>query len=375
MLKKIKILVDGHVFDGMFQGTRTYLKGLYRALVGSEQLEIYMAAKDIENLRREFSGCGNMTFVELKSSSGIQRLLFEIPKLVKEYGIDYVHYQYMDAPIKNCRTIVTIHDVLFLDFPDDFSWLYRQKGYLFKLAAKRANLLLTVSNYSKKRIAHHFDISEKNIIVQKEAIDGSYFQPYDKNSSIEYIAKKYGVHKPILYVSRIEPRKNHSLLLQAFMELKLYEKGYQLVFIGKQSIKDRELDLIRSRLNSQESGSLHHFERVEQIDLLHFLRAAEMFVYPTRAEGFGFPPLEASAMQVQTLLSNATSLEEFSFFEDRFFSPDDLDGLKQKISQLLSNPDSYKSMKEIADIIQKDYDWNVIAKQLEQVIIEEYSKK
>jgi glycosyltransferase involved in cell wall biosynthesis len=374
MVKKIKILVDGHVFDGMFQGTRTYIKGLYCALADSEHLDIYMVAKDVENLKREFFGCDHMNFIEYKSSSSIHRLLFEIPKLVKEYDIDYAHYQYMDAPIKNCKTIVTIHDVLFLDFPDDFSWLYRQKKYLFKSAAKRANLLLTVSNYSKKRIAHHFDILEETIIVQKEAIDGSYFHPHGKSRSIEYIAKKFGVHQPILYISRIEPRKNHSLLLQAFMELRLHEKGYQLVFIGKQSIEDRELDLMRSCLSSQEKENLHHFERVDQNDLLHFLRAAEMFVYPTRAEGFGFPPLEAAAMQVQTLLSNATSLEEFTFFGERFFSPDDLGSLKQKMSQLLLNPDSFKSMKEIADTIKKNYDWNVSAKQLEQEIIQDHFK-
>ena len=116
----IKIFLDAHVFDGEFQGSRTFIKELYNILLQKKDLEFYIAAYDLENLKRYFPKAENIFFIKLKKRSSILRLLIEIPQLIKKHGISYAHFQYMVPPVKNCRFIVTTHDVLFNEFPKEF---------------------------------------------------------------------------------------------------------------------------------------------------------------------------------------------------------------------------------------------------------------
>ena len=118
-MKRIKLLVDAHVFDKGFQGTTSFIEGVYQELVKKENLEIYLAAYDIENLRQYFSD-PRFHFIPLKSKSRYQRLLFEFPSIIRRHQIDYAHFQYIVPPIKHCRYIVTIHDLLFKDFLENF---------------------------------------------------------------------------------------------------------------------------------------------------------------------------------------------------------------------------------------------------------------
>ena len=91
------------------------------------------------------------------------------------HNIDYAHFQYVIPPIKKCKYIVTIHDVLFLDFPQYFPFLYRLKNnLLFKYSAKKSDIVLTVSQYSKERIEMHFNINDVKIIPN--AVDLTYFE-------------------------------------------------------------------------------------------------------------------------------------------------------------------------------------------------------
>ena len=167
---KIKIIVDAHIFDHSFQGTATYIHGLYTALVENEQVEITLGAHDTDHLQSIFTD-PRFKFVALKSDSPYKRLLFEYPSLIKEGKYDYAHFQYIVPFFKNTRFINTIHDVLFLKFKNLFPWSYRvSKGNLFRFSAKRSDIILTVSDYSRKHIAHDFKIKESSIYVTPNAV-------------------------------------------------------------------------------------------------------------------------------------------------------------------------------------------------------------
>lgn len=375
-MKKIKVLVDAHLFDGMFQGSRTFLKGLYAKLSESDALDIYLAAHDLDNLEREFSGIsGEIKFIQLKSESRVKRLLVDFPSLVAKYKFDYAHYQYMDPPIKTCKTIITIHDVLFLEFTEDFSWLYRQKKHLFKLAAAKADILTTDSDYSRQAIRHYLNIPLESIHVVRPALENLFLEsptPEDFDDARARIGAALQLNKYILYVSRIEPRKNHEILLRAYLELELWKQGYHLVFVGKTSIENPKLLRLYDSIGSQARGFVQHHESVSSELLMDLLRAAALFVYPTRAEGFGYPPLEAGALGVETLTSDATCLSEFDFFGDRFFKPDDLEGLKTKMAAILSGRNGYSAMSDISKVIRNNFGWANTAADMEKLICSNY---
>ena len=153
----MNILVDAHIFDDKHQGTRTYLKGLYSELIViAENWHFFLVAQDIENLKKEFGVHKNVTYLPLKSQNKFYRLLIELPLIIKRNRIDYAHYQYISPPIKNCKQIVTIHDILFeqKEFKSFFPLKYRIiNSTLFKTSARRADILLTVSEYSKRKIS------------------------------------------------------------------------------------------------------------------------------------------------------------------------------------------------------------------------------
>ena len=110
----MRLLIDAHIFDEKFQGTRTYLKGLYSALIPmAKEWEFYFVANDIKNLEKEFGIAKNVHYLKFSSQNKYYRLLIDLPSLVKENKIDYAHYQYISPFIKNSKTIVTTHDILF----------------------------------------------------------------------------------------------------------------------------------------------------------------------------------------------------------------------------------------------------------------------
>lgn len=84
----MNILIDAHIFDGKFQGTRTYIEGLYKELIHHEDIQFYFAAKRIDILKQCFGEQDNLHFIELKSTNKIKRLVIEFLRIIRKYNID-----------------------------------------------------------------------------------------------------------------------------------------------------------------------------------------------------------------------------------------------------------------------------------------------
>lgn len=360
-MSKIKLFVDAHVFDEKYQGTRTFLKGLYTHMADSSGLDIYMAALDVENLKQEFGYHKNFHYLAYKSPSKIYRLLVDIPYLIKRYNIDIAHFQYISPLIKTCKEIITIHDLLFNDFKEDFSASYRiSKNILFKKSARRADLLTTVSDYSADRITQHYQIPKSNIYLTPNGIEPIFFN-FPSGQTVINVKGKYLLQKYILYVSRVEPRKNHLLLLKAYHGLALYEKNISLVMIGKNDLSYKDFEDYYQSLPEPVKKHVVRLEDINLQELLNFYYHADLFIYPSKAEGFGIPPLEAAAMKVNTLCSASTAMADFRFFGDNLFDPTDIEEIKKKITFALESGSSSEKKQEIADIILNKYNWKKIA--------------
>jgi glycosyltransferase involved in cell wall biosynthesis len=359
-MKSIKLFVDGHVFDGEFQGTRTYLKEIYSKILEIDPtIIIYFGVNDVENIKNTFSHFDNARFIEYESNSSIKRIFFEIPNIIDQLNCTHAHFQYV-IPFKknkNCQYIVTIHDILFNDFPDEFSLFYRlQRNFLFYLSARRCDYLLTVSGYSKQQISRQYKIDSNSIIITPNGVSDEFFDyQFSKAESKQFIKDKYVVEKYIAYISRIEPRKNQVLLLDVYLQEKLWQKGYSLVFIGSNSLKTEFCNKLSS-LEPMVSENVKWIEQVDFADLKHFLNGAEVFVYPSKAEGFGIPPLEAAAMQTPVLCSSVTAMREFDFFKPYTFDPDNSVDFKEKLIDMLEHLSSI-DVTTIQEIVRQKYSW------------------
>ena len=118
----MRLLVDCHCFDYPTpQGINTYLRGLYGSLIyKTTNIEFFLTANNLNNLKNIFGERENITYLRIPAKGSLSRLLSIFPSLIKENRIDVAHFQYVAPFIKNCKTIVTLHDILFKDFPQYF---------------------------------------------------------------------------------------------------------------------------------------------------------------------------------------------------------------------------------------------------------------
>jgi glycosyltransferase involved in cell wall biosynthesis len=371
--EKIKIFVDAHTFDDEFQGSRTFIREMYRLLAQKETLELYIGAYNTDQLSEYFPTVDADHFIQFKSRSSIIRLLIDIPTIIKKYRIQYAHFQYMVPLYKNCRYIVTMHDVIFREYPGNFLFLYRlSKTVLYKIGALKADILTTVSFFSARSVQKYLSTDEKKVHLVPDAVRDIYFEPYDKLDVKKTFASRYGFDKYILFVSRIEPRKNHAFLLQAFIDLELHTQGYYLVLLGHKSINTPAFDKIMDQLPDTIRPFIFIKSDIPDEELLLFYRAATVFVYPSKAEGFGIPPLEAAAARIPVICSNTSAMSDFNFFGKNHIAPFDYPSLKNTLHEVLHNPPDESTLSGIAGAIRQRYSWTQSAERLYQLIMDDY---
>lgn len=357
----MRLLVDMHCFDyATTEGVNTHLNGLYsEAIKLPGDIEFYFAACDISKIKKIFGERPNVSYVELKSRNRYYRLLREYTRIIKKYGIDKAHFQYTVPLICNCEMIVTLHDVLFLDFPHYFPLSYRlSKSLLFRRSARKAAHLFTVSEYSRERIALHYGIDERTIHITPNAVDPSFYDISAERAK-EYVGSM-GINKYILYVSRIEPRKNQHKLLEAYLAADLWKQGYNLVFIGRPTIPSPAFE---ARIESLEPDVRRHVHVLSQVgfdELKYWYKAASLFVYPAGCEGFGIPPIEAAAAGIPCVCSNATAMGDFRFFGDNLIDVSDDRRLREAIIEALNSTRS-ETVMEVQRAVRERFNWEKIA--------------
>lgn len=360
----MRLLVDCHCFDYPTpQGINTYLRGLYSALIPMAQdIEFYLAANNIDNLKRIFGERRNINYVPIPHKGSLSRLLSIFPNVIKENKIDVAHFQYVAPFRKNCKTVVTLHDILFLDYPQYFPLSYRiSKGLLFKHSAKNADLLLTVSEYSKRQIALHYKIDNLKIKVTENAVQDR-FSAITKDEAQSYVKQNYNLDKYILYVSRLEPRKDQYGLIKAYVESGLFNDGIKLTIVGEESIKDPRITELLSSQPGDITAHIVFLNGVLDDALTNLYKAASLFVYPSKAEGFGIPPLEAATAEVPTICNNATAMGDFECLSPRLTDTSDTSNLAKMMKDVLSEMPSPDELKSIREKVMQRYNWEYIAK-------------
>jgi glycosyltransferase involved in cell wall biosynthesis len=368
----MRLFIDAHLFDdGFQQGSKTYLRELYNELIPiSPDIEFFFCAVDPSLVKSEIINAPNVHFIKYAYHNKFYRLSIEIPQLIEKHKIDFAHYQYITPLFKTCKEIITIHDLLFIDFPNYFPFSYRVvKNYLFRRSAKRAELLLTVSEYSKASIVKNYKISEATVYLTPNGVSPNSF--VTKTNTPVDIKVKYNLKKYILYVSRFEPRKNHITLLKAFESLPETLSSFQLVFVGKRSLEVKEFDNYYGKLAGAVRDKILLIENVSHDELLSFYSNCSVFVFPSLAEGFGIPPLEAVALNATTLCSNTTAMAEFTFLGDQLFNPSDLSELTKKLTYYLLNPISGQTREQQRDIVFQKYSWFNSAKLFRSYLMNE----
>ena len=251
------------------------------------------------------------------------------PKIDKLLGgVDvYFNPHFFIAPVsRGCRKVVTFHDLSFEHYPEFFSKRKRlwQKFLMnTKKEAEKADKIIAVSNSTKADLVNFYGVNENKIEVIYSGVSER-FKPVNseqrtmnnrEGKAIEGVKKKYNLpDKFVLYFGTIEPRKNIVGLIKAFELLKSDCSSFsvhcslKLVIAGTKGWLYR--DIFREAQNSKYSQDIIFTGFVEDTDKPFLYNLAELFIYPSFFEGFGFPPLEAMACGLPTIVSCNSSLPE-----------------------------------------------------------------
>ncbi|WP_127507098.1 glycosyltransferase family 4 protein [Paenibacillus humicus] len=332
----MRIGVDAHVLAGKFQGSRTYLLNLYKEVLKQSNPEDYVFFGHWGN-EADLPYSNEAEYINFKSGSKVRRLTYESRPLLKSSKIDLYHTQYISPLMVPCDTICTIHDILFETHPQYFSKqeVLRNK-ILVRYSAQKAKQVHTVSQYSKNKIMELYGIPEHKVKVVPNGVDLSRFSPENKDESKALIEQKYGVRDYLLTVGRIEPRKNHIALLKAYKIL--LEKNISvgnLVIVGKPDFGFQ--DFFKKIDELQLKPYVNIIDSVDDQMLPHIYRAASVFVYPTFAEGFGIPPIEAMACGVPVVSSNSTAIPDVVGNAGILVDPNKAEQIVEAVSILINN--------------------------------------
>lgn len=237
-------------------------------------------------------------------------------------------------------TIVTVHGF--------FSYLLRNDAELCTYAhvfhrffdtlvvrgLHRATHLICVSDYLKTMMIEEIGISPSNITVVHEAVEHEIFYPAPVADSFY---KRFGLSRDrryLLYVGSEQPRKNFLTLLRAFARLRERVPDVCLLKVGRPEYEHER----QKALRLIDALGLHDavvFAGHAAEELPNFYRLADVFVFPSRYEGFGFPPLEAMACGTPVVCSNTTSLPEVVGDGALLVDPLDEDALAGAMERLL----------------------------------------
>ncbi len=307
----MRIGIDLHTVNDFMQGSRTYIYNVTKALLRMDPVNDYFLyfTENNPELEPEFQQ-PNVHKNRIFPATRIIRLPLVFPIKLAMQDIDIFHCQYMGPPLSLTPYIVTLHDIIHEVCPEFYPPTLRfLMGTFYPLGARRAARVLTVSEYSKNAIVKIYGVPEGKVEVTYDAVSNEFRIIKDK-SMIAAVKNKYHIHgNYILFVGRLEPRKNIPGLIKAFCSLKKHHKiSQKLVIVGMKDILYQEIfDTVK---HLELNGEVVFTGRVDQEDLPIMYNGADLFVYPSFGEGFGIPPLEAMACGIPVITSNTTSLPE-----------------------------------------------------------------
>lgn len=272
------------------------------------------------------------------------------------------------AVSKRTKLVVTAHDLSFELFPETFSWKRRAWHFLvnFRRLARRADLVIAVSQSTKDDIVAQYGIPEPKVTVVRSGI-AERFAPLSRNDP-GLLAVKERYHLPyrfILSLGTFEPRKNIIALIRAYealMDLKhpVLDR-YHLVLAGTRGWKCG--DIYQAVAESRYRDRIIMTGFVADQDKPALYNLASVFAYPSLYEGFGFPPLEAMACGAPVIVSHASSLPEVIGDAGIMIDPYRPDELLRALEEMLCDQELLQSLRSRGLVRASAFSWQETARQ------------
>lgn len=233
-----------------------------------------------------------------------------------------------------------------------------------KFAVKRAAKIITVSNFSKSEMRQLYKFPDSKVKVIYNGYNEFLYQRISDTVAVKSVLDKYGLKQPyLMYVGRIEKKKNISLLIEAFAIFK--EKNphlnHKLLLVGDASFGYDETKYMIREFDLVQDVFMPGWLAEE--DLPYLYSGAFSFVFPSNYEGFGIPLLQAMACGVPIIASDSSSIPEVVLDAAYLFNPKYALSIAEAIEKVISNRELRKSLVEKGYKRVKNFSWEKSAQE------------
>ncbi|MCC5943288.1 MAG: glycosyltransferase family 4 protein [Bernardetiaceae bacterium] len=286
---------------------------------------------------------------------------FRMVEDLKADGIEIFHGLSGELPnglaAAGIKSIVTIHDLIFLRYPSFYPFLDRKISYYkFKKAAQEADIIVAISEQTKRDIVNFLSADADKIKVIYQGCRADFQRLYDDaEKRLNY--EKYGLpSRYLLYVSRIEKRKNLLGILKA-----IASSGWHLAVVGGGSgVYYQEVMQFIEENNLK--NRIHFLKDVPAKDLAMLYQSAEVFLYPSFFEGFGIPIVEGLYSKTPVITSVGGVFPEAGGEHAMYVKPEKPQEIREAIDFLTLNPDVAAQKAEAGyEFVQKFNDAQIAA--------------
>lgn len=291
----------------------------------------------------------------------------ELDYLLSVYPLNVVHsfFPPFDFADKRCGKVLTVHDLRAIVHPEwTMSGLKSCLDGPVRETAKKADVVVAVSEYSKKDIIEYYGISEDKI---KVVYNGLY--PEDKFSGEGKKIPNDNIIKDnyILSVSAIDLNKNQNGLIESFSVFKEKHKDCDIKLVLVGSIRDNGAINEVMVKYPKAAKDIIFTGYVSEDELVWLYRNAYLFMYPSYFEGFGLPILEAMSVGNAVICSNTTSMPEVGGDAVQYCNPYDLESMVNSIEHVVFNETYRNELKKKAVDQASKFSYEKAAKELMEI--------
>lgn len=312
----------------------------------------------------------NLTIHELGPANYAYWEQFLLPKAISETRVDIIHTTSNTAPIQTkIPLIVTIHDVIYLEslMLDKGSW-YQRLGNLYRRwnvpnIAKKAEKIITVSDYENERIQHYLKVPAEKIITVYNACSTHFFHKHEKSEIKNFLAKQGLPDRFVLYLGNTDPKKNLGNVLKAIKLIKDWGKlDFMLV------MPDLGEGYLQSELKQQQASDIRPFIHLTgyipngQLPFLY--QGAICFLYPSLRESFGIPMLEAMASSCPLICSNTSAMPEIAKDAAYYIDPLNVKDIAESILNLVVESPEKDALISKGKARVSDFSWKKTAEKM-----------
>ena len=235
----------------------------------------------------------------------------------------------------NIKTVVTIHDLIFLKHTEQYPWLDRQFYiYKTKYAARHAHAIIAVSQETKQDLIDLYGVPAEKIHLIYQSVDQKFYSKVS-DADIAIVKQRYKLPSKFIFnVGSFFPRKNQIKLIEAFDLIK-DKIDEHLVLAGNSGTMIADIQKLIA--DKQLADRVHIITDISNADMPAVFQSAGLFVFPSLFEGFGMPVLEALASGVPVIATRGGAIQEAAGTDSVFIDPNDAEDIAEKILLVLKD--------------------------------------